>query len=57
MNINAEEFWGEMEGLRHRIRSICRERNPEEHASIDAEMINLRERVWAALSATGSKRA
>jgi hypothetical protein len=55
--IDAEEFWVAMEGLRLRVRSVCLEQNPEEHASIDAEMIALRERVWGALSGTDSKRA
>ncbi len=45
----SEECWGRIEALRQRVKSVCTGEAVGEHASIDAEMIELREIVWAAL--------
>lgn len=57
MNISAEEYWAEVEGLRNRVRTLSGRENRHEHASIDEEITALRERVWAALKAVDNKRA
>ncbi len=45
----SEQCWTRIESLRHRLRSICREADRDELASIDAEMVELREVVFTAL--------
>ncbi len=45
----SDECWARIEALRQRVKSVCTGEAEAEHASIDAEMIELREIVWAAL--------
>ncbi len=47
----AEQCWTTIEGLRHRVKSLCRTADEGELASVDAEMVALREFVFAALKA------
>jgi len=45
----SEECWARIESLRHRIRPIGIAGDKVELASIDAEIIELRDFVWRAL--------
>jgi hypothetical protein len=51
----SEQFWARIEGLRHRVRPICIEAHKDELASLDAEMIEIRELVFAALQPLNGK--
>lgn len=45
----SEQCWARIESLRYRIKSICITADEAERASLDAEMIELRDIVWEAL--------
>ena len=47
----SERCWTNIEGLRHRIKSICRNVDEDELASVDAEIVALRELVYTSLKA------
>ncbi len=51
----SEQCWAMIEGLRHRVKSICIGADKDEFASIDAEMVELREIVFTSLK--GSEHA
>jgi hypothetical protein len=52
----AERCWAQLEGLRHRVRSVCNRSDPQELSSIDAELIEVRDLVWRSLqSASGQQ--
>lgn len=48
----SEECWGRIEGLRQRVKDVCHGAEKDEHASIDAELIDLRDFVLTALGRT-----
>jgi hypothetical protein len=45
----SEQCWARIESLRYRIKSICVAADEAERASLDAEIIELRDIVWEAL--------
>lgn len=45
----SEECWGRIEGVRQRVKTICAGAAQEEHASIDAELMELQDFVLTAL--------
>jgi hypothetical protein len=45
----AERCWAQLEGLRHRVHSVCNRSDPQELSSIDAELIEVRDLVWRSL--------
>ncbi len=47
----SEQCWTSFEGLRHRVKALCRSADEDEMASVDAEMVALRELVVTSLKA------
>ena len=47
----SDQCWASFESLRYRVRSICQSADADELASIDAEMIELRELTCTSLRA------
>lgn len=47
----SEQCWARIESLRHRVKSVCREADKDELASIDAELVELREIVFTSFQA------
>jgi hypothetical protein len=47
----SEQCWTSFEGIRHRVKSICRNADGDELASVDAEIVALRELVFNSLRA------
>ena len=52
----SEQCWVRIESIRSRIKSVGRAGDDGEFASIDAEMIELRDFVSTALQPSGDKR-
>jgi hypothetical protein len=47
----AEQCWTRIESIRHRVRAVCGGADKDELASVDAELVELREFVFASLRA------
>lgn len=47
----SEQCWARIESVRYRLKSICSGADEAEVASLDAEIIELRELIWMSLRA------
>lgn len=49
----SDDCWTRIESLRHRVKSICIGADKDELASVDAELVELREIVFSSLQGSG----